>query len=74
MGVSQATAIYFIGIEGVNSIEEIANLQDDGVEWLCQVTQKPGEMMNNPNAAVAAAAPLVPHSGMPVSTRAEKKI
>jgi hypothetical protein len=38
MGVCQAAAVYFIDIEGISSIEEVANLQDDDVEWICQVT------------------------------------
>ena len=63
----------FTNIEGVNLIEEIANLQDDNVEWLCQVTWKPGGMMDNPNPRAAAPA-LVPHSGTPVSTCAEKNM
>jgi hypothetical protein len=73
MGVSQAAAIYFTNIEGGNSIQEIANLEDGDVERLCQVTHKPGGMMYNPNPGAAAPA-LVPHSGTPVSTRAEKNM
>jgi hypothetical protein len=73
MGVSQATAVYFINIEGVNLIEEVANLQDDNVEWLCQVTRRPGGMMDNPNPGAVVPA-LVPHLGIPVSTRAKKNM
>ena len=73
MGVSQAAAIYFIDIEGVNSIEEVANLQVDDVERLCQVFCKPGGMMNNLNPGAVAPA-LVPHLGTLVSTRAKKNM
>lgn len=50
MGVSQEAATYFTDVEEVDSVEEVANLRDEDVQRLCNVTRKPGGMMPNPNA------------------------
>jgi hypothetical protein len=74
MGFSNQMAAYITNEQGINSLEELENLDDKAVERLCQALKKPGGTIPNPNAGAQGAPALIPNPGFNVSIKAEENL
>ena len=68
LGFTQQVAATIVDDQGINSMEELAYLDDTSVEQLCKVIRRPGGTVNAPDGTV------VPNPGMPISLRAENNL
>jgi predicted ribosome quality control (RQC) complex YloA/Tae2 family protein len=74
MGFSAAMAAYITQEQGINTLDELRNLEDKAVERLCQALKKPGGTIPNPNAGAQGALAQIPNPGYNVSIKAEENL
>jgi hypothetical protein len=74
MGFTNPMATYITTEQGINTLEELENLEDKAVERLCQALKKPGGTVPNPNAGAPGAPAQIPKPGFNVSIKAEENL
>jgi hypothetical protein len=74
LGFTNDMANYIRDDQGIDSIDELRNLDDTSVKALCQAMKKPGGTIPNPNAGAPGAPAVIPNPGFNVSIRAEEKL
>ena len=73
LGFSQAAATYITHEQGMDSLSEFQELDDDTADKLCSTTRKPGGTIPDPQANNANPA-NIPNPGIPVSLRAQENL
>ena len=72
---SNPASQYLVDRQGLSSIEDLRDLDDDGVTNLCKAVRRPGGVQAPPAAAAGVAAPPpVPNPGFEVSILAETNL
>jgi hypothetical protein len=74
LGFDNAMALRITNNQGIINLEELENLDDKGVERLCQALKKPGGMIANPNAGAPGAPANIPNPGFDVPVVAEENL
>jgi hypothetical protein len=74
LGFTATAATVVVDEQGMDSCKELCYLTDDKVEGLCQVVQKPGGTIPNPNAAVAGQPAVISNPGTVILKRAENNL
>jgi hypothetical protein len=74
MGFTNPMATCITTEQGINSLEELEDVEDKAVERLCQALKKPGRTVPNPNAGAPGAPAQIPNPGFNVSIKAEENL
>lgn len=74
LGFTNAMAGYIITTQGIDTIEELRNLDEAAVKGLCQALKKPGGTIPNPNAGAPGAPAEINNPGFNVSIKAEENL
>ena len=74
LGFDNPGPVHIVTDQGINTLDELENLDDAGVKSLCQALRKPGGTVPNPNAGAAGAPATVPNPGYNVSIKAEENL
>jgi hypothetical protein len=74
IGFSNNMANYIRDDQGIDSIDELQNLDNTSMKALCQAMKKPGGTIPNPNARAPRAPAVIPNPGFNVSRRAEENL
>ena len=67
-------AKYIIDTQGIDSVEELRNLDEAAVKGLCQALKKPGGTIPNPNAGAQGAPAEINNPGYNVSIKVEENL
>ena len=74
IGFTQDAATYITTEQGIDSLIQLRNLDDDECTNLCKVTRRPGGTVANPDAGDDGQPDFIPNPGFQVSLRAENNL
>ena len=79
LGLSQAAARHIIDVQGIDSLQEIGYLDEDGISNLCKAVRRPGGSIANPDHDPNEDdgpnnRPTIPFTGIQVSLLAEENL
>jgi hypothetical protein len=74
LGFTKEMAVYIMDTQGINNLDVLENLYDEGVQRLCQALKKPGGMIANPDAGAPGAPANILNPGFDVLAEAEENL